>query len=248
MEVSRYLVKNYPSRHSCLLALLLFVSSPLVATVNEPMRWEWLTGYRTDHFHWYLKKEGNTVSSEKISHLQSWENALQFRAIHRDLFVLARGAYAFGKAKLSASEILGSFGYAVNLTPDRTYKVVLIPFIGYGADFEWFSGMHMSWFGPYIGGFFLVEPGEQLQFEAGYAYHRDHLRFNFQKIKIKDGRNLEHSGWIRMDYLVNSTFRIGLYAQVEYFCSRVLEAAHGLGKFKMRWTPLSGGVVIAQKF
>ena len=234
MEISRYLV------------IFFSLCSLAWGTVNEPLRCEGLTGYRKDRIHWHLKHEGEKISQKK-SNLDFWENALQLRVIHRDLYLFARGAYGFGKEK-QTSEALGSLGYAVLLTPDRTYKVILIPFVGYGADYEWLPKERFSWFGPYLGGFFLVEPGGPLQLEAGYAYHRDHVRFHFHKIKIKDGGNPEHSGWIRLDYLLPHGWRAGAVGMMEYFSTRTLQAAHEEGRFKMRWTAVSGAVLIARRF
>ena len=236
MEIYRYLV------------IAVLCSSVAWTTVNEPMRLEWLTGYRNDHLHWHLKKDDAVIARKRLSDLQFWENALQVRVLHRDLYVQARGLYALGKGALSASELLGVFGYAVNLTPDRTYKIVLVPCVGYGADYEWQSEMRMSWFGPFFGGFFLIQPGGEVQFETGYVYHRTNLHFSSHQIKVKGGSNVVHSGWARMDYLLNNAWRAGLCAQVQYFCSRVLDASHDLGKFKMRWTTVSGSFVLARRF
>ena len=203
--------------------------SIVCGSVNESLRWEWETGYRNDNLHWHLKNPadpGDVSYSEHYRDLQYWENALTFRVIHRDIAIFARGSFgAFGQGSLlqkyanlnftpetpifswrPASWNLdgwGYFGYSVNLTTDRTYHVILIPMIGYGANVEQldFDGLHthigsaafpaqsfsmtttlpgkerMCWFGPLFGGLFMIQPGGQLQFEAGYAYHRLHLRF-----------------------------------------------------------------------
>jgi hypothetical protein len=247
------------------------------------MRWEWQTGYRNDNVHWHLQNPGTgtLTYSERYRNLQFWENALALRVIYRDIAVAARAASAFGhgglKERYAQEELFffhptsawtiegwGYFGYSVNLTDNRTYKVILVPFLGYGANAETLhrEGISpkesMCWYGPLIGGFFLIEPGGQLQFEVGYAYHWLDLRFHakypilntdkFQTVKIKDSGNLGHSGWGRMDYLLSKYWRCGGFAQIQYFTSRVSNADGLSEKYKARWTAISGGLTLARTF
>ena len=196
----------------------------------------------------------------------------------------------------------GYFGYSVNLTAERTYNVILIPMIGYGVDYEKLerhgtqkatgaalsaaetysmlsspSNLHMCWFGPLFGGVFKIQPGGRLQFEAGYAYHRLHVRFfskmsndvsifssgvllsetdQTDKLKVKDGANLAHSGWARIDYTLSKEWRAGLFAQIQYFASRILDGAlknettgiKETRKFKARWTAISGALTLSRTF
>jgi hypothetical protein len=192
------------------------------------MRWEWGSGYRNDTLHWHLQNPDNRqlTYSEQDRDLQFWENQLTIRVIYRDIAIFARGSYgAFGggsfKQKYSNLNFSpdpifffwqpkswnldgwGYFGYSVNLTPDRTYRVVLIPMIGFNVDYEQFhcgkrkeafggailpaasysmssrlpGSQRMCWFGPLIGAVAMIHPGGRLRFEAGYAYHWLHLRF-----------------------------------------------------------------------
>jgi hypothetical protein len=196
----------------------------LLATVNEPPRFELLTGYRNDQLHWHLQEPGDgseVVYTEKYTGLQFWENELAFKVIHRDLVFSVWGGYAaFGRGPLKerygqlpytseapslsfdasgwALDGLGHLGYAVNLTPDRTYKVILIPLFGFSGHYEtlnrtgndlWESGnvsltssfqqrLDQTWYGIYLGGGFRIEPGGRLSFEVGYAYHWLHLKFS----------------------------------------------------------------------
>jgi hypothetical protein len=242
--------------------LLLFLPCLAAATVNEPFRLTWQTGYRNDRLHWHLQDPGSGILtfSEKIRNLQFWENALSLRVIHRDLTLFVRGAYgAFGRGDLKnslsfRSEVdawsaggWGYFGYAVTLTPDRVYKVILVPLVGYGVEAEKIhSNLRTCWYGLLFGGYFLVQPGNRLQFEAGYAYHRVHVRLTAKPVKVSDHGNLAHSGWASMEYIVNRAWRIGLAAQIQYFASRLLEVNHGLQKFKARWTPISGYVTLSR--
>jgi hypothetical protein len=103
-----------------------------------------------------------------------------------------------------ASDVGGYFGYAVNLTADRTYKVILIPLLGYSAHFERLkrggtpapyvssnvvgadffemtsslpSQLHLTWYGFALGGAFQIEPGGRFVLQAGYTYHWLRCRF-----------------------------------------------------------------------
>jgi len=304
--------------------------SILCGSVNEPLRWEWETGYRNDTLHWHLKNpadRGDVSYSERYRDLQYWENALTLRAIYRDIAIFVRGSFgSFGQGSLKQkyanlnftpetpifswlpsswnSDCWGYFGYSVNLTADRIYHVILIPMIGYGLNIEQlnsdglrtFSGSaifpaqsfsmttvlpgkeRMCWFGPLFGGVFIIQPGGRLQFEAGYAYHRLHLRFRMkrktkvslysangdlmqinerlEKVKIKDGSNLAHTGWGRVDYFLFDNWRVGLETEIQYFGSRILDAAikneatseRSSQKFKARWTAISGTFVLSRTF
>jgi hypothetical protein len=301
----------------------------LGASVNEPMRWEWQTGYRNDNLHWHLQtggEEGLLKYSEHYRNLQFWENALNFRVIHRDITFFLRGAGSFGLGSLKQFYANQSYtsetpnlyfntkpwtlegstylGYAVNLTADRFYKVILVPLVGYGANYEHLSrsgkklcsgpsgalassyslessfpkAERMCWFGPLFGGFFLIEPGGALKFEAGYAYHM--LRLNFRtswqeqvflydgagaliskttalnSLVVKEGSNLAHTGWVRMDYSSCGIWSIGLMSQIQYFTSRVLGSkvknltagTSSSEKFKTRWTAISGAATLSRVF
>jgi hypothetical protein len=301
----------------------------LFGTVNEPMRLEWQTGYRNDNFHWHLQNPGDggaLLYSEHYRNLQYWENALQLSVIYRDIALFARGAYgALGSGQLKQrfantsytplQPILffhtqgwtldgwGYFGYSVNLTDGRTYKVILVPFVGYGANYERLDrqgseetsgtanppatgftllsslpkNLHTTWFGPLIGGFFRIVPGGRMRFEAGYSYHWEHVRMTSYrktqvsrvsgstllstnqetaKIKVKDGGSLAHSGWARLDWDLDQAWRAGLYAQIQYLVSRVLNAnvkneqtgAVLQQKYKARWTAVGGAATLSRTF
>ncbi|MBF8263215.1 MAG: Pom protein [Parachlamydiales bacterium] len=307
----------------------LLVFAPWLAwgSVSETMRWEWESGYRNDRLHWHLSGDGDPTYSEHDRDLRFWENDLTLRVIYRDIALFARGSFAalgHGDMRQTWAHLSytsdspshswhsdawgldgwGYFGYAVNLTADRTYQVILIPIVGYGAETEHLepSGSktgtgtavapaesysmtcqlpgkeRMTWFGPLFGGLFIIRPGGSLRFEAGYAYHRLHLRFTSKrqtevslfgagsallsetttqdKIKVKDGANLAHTGWARADYEISNAWRSGLEVQIKYFCSRILnasiknETAHTSSsqKFKARWMSVSGAISISRTF
>ena len=205
----------------------------LFATVNEPFRWEFLSGYRNDRLHWHLQTGGTGLlnTSEIYRDVQFWENGLTIKTINRDLVIFLCGSYgAFGKGTVFeryanlpftsdepqfrfatsgwAADTTGYFGYAVNLTTDRTYKVIFIPLVGYSAHFEHLRGkmgrpnpfhssnaigassysmtsslpgsLHLTWYGVFLGGGFQIEPGGRLNFSGGYSYHWLNTRFRTQ--------------------------------------------------------------------
>lgn len=229
----------------------------LWATVNEPLRGELFSGYRNDRLHWHLQLPGDggaLTYSELYRDLQFWENGLSFKSIHRDLVFYARGSYAaFGKggtlfqryADLPftseqphftfdphgwAADATGYFGYAVNLTADRTYKVIFIPMLGYSAHFERLirkqgtpdpslsnnavgadsfsmtsslpQQLHQTWYGFLIGGGFQVEPGGRFVLQAGYSYH--FLRFTL-KTHFENEVALSNEGPILVSDTVTTT-------------------------------------------
>ncbi len=203
----------------------------LFATVNEPLRCEWSTGYRNDRIHWHLQNPGDDSAITYVElnrDVEFWENALTFKVIHRDLSFLVRGAYGtFGRGTLFqkfsdlnftaeqphfefdtsgwTADASGYFGYAVNLTADRTYKVILTPLLGFSGHFErlernngrpepfesenavgansytMFShpnDLRMSWYGFFLGAGFTIEPGGRMLFNGGYTYHWVHARIH----------------------------------------------------------------------
>jgi hypothetical protein len=207
-----------------------FFAMPLFATVNEPWRWELFTGYRNDRIHWHLQESGDggpLTYSELYRDVEFWENGLTLKTIYRDLSFLFRGAYGtFGRSSLFqryanlnftleqpqfrfstegwTADGMGYFGYAVNLTADRTYKVIFTPLIGYSTHFERLHRgegtpallestdstlanfyamssklpreLHLTWHGFLFGAQFAVQPGGRLNFDVGYTYHRLYTR------------------------------------------------------------------------
>src|SRR3990167_10754894 len=131
---------------------LLFIF-PLFGSVQEPWRLEFFSGYRLDHIHWHLQTPGEPAEltySEEYKDTQFWENGMVLKAICRDLTFFLKGSYAaFGKGTLQqrydnllgagdlpnfdfstsgwAADATGYFGYSVDLTADRLYKVILTP-------------------------------------------------------------------------------------------------------------------------
>ena len=251
----------------------LFALFPLLAfaTVNEPLRLEWLTGYRTDNIHWHATQDASgALYDEDYPNVQFWENLLSFHVIYRDLtFFLSGGYSTFGRGTLTqrfnsaptftfntsgfAADGTGYFGYAVNLTADRVYKVLLIPLVGFSGHFVELDRngsasdgtqtstmpkhLEQTWYGFYLGGSFRVQPVGRLVFDVGYAYHFLHAKLSshFQEefatftqassLRASSGGNHGHSGWAKLECIANAAWRVGAAATINYFPSNVLSVS-----------------------
>ena len=253
---------------------------PLFSTVNEPLRCEVFSGYRSDRIHWHLQEPGeggDLTYSEIYRNIEYWENGLVLKVIHRDLTFFLRGAYgAFGRGTVQqrypelalqsntdgwTADGAGYFGYAINLTAERTYKVLLTPLIGYSAYFEQLTRSAISgtlrlvWNGVFLGGGFTVEPNGRWVLNAGYSYHFMDNRLHTSSVKAKSGNNKGHTGWAQLDALVNPLWRIGVGGQIHYFPSRIVDSTVQQGggdaisqKLKLRWTSFSGWGQISRQF
>lgn len=232
--------------------LLSLFAFPLLASVNEPLRIQVFTGYRNDRIHWH-----NQTESQLYRDVQYWENGIGFKVIHRDLTFFLRGAYGtFGKGTLDqnseqsdtsgwTADGVGYFGYAINLTADRSYKVLLTPLIGYSGSFEQLTSMFRQvWNGVLLGGNFTIEPIAPLIFNAGYSFHFLHNRMRAQTVEMNSSGNKGHTGWAQMDWIVTYLWRLGLGGQLHYFSSRGNYSKH----FKLRWTSVSGWAQISREF
>src|SRR5579864_2924310 len=170
----------------------------------------------------------------------SFGNGLVLKAIHRDLAFFLKGSYSALITHGWAADVAGYFGYAVNLTTDRTYKVILTPLLGYGANFEQLDQLpgffHLVWNGVFLGGGFTIEPGSRLVFDTGYTYHFMHNRVHTETIRTSSHGNKGHTGWAQMDWKLDSFWRFGLGAQIHYFFTRVVDATENQmeEKFKLR--------------
>lgn len=271
--------------------LFLLLVTPLLGTVNEPLRCEVFSGYRNDRIHWHLQEPGDggaLTYGELYRDVQFWENGLVLRVIHRDLTFFLRGAYGtFGDGTVFQHEPglsykpqvatdgwsadgSGYFGYAVNLTADRTYKVIVIPLLGYSAHFE---SLHRKsptlpgvfrqvWNGFLLGVGFLAEPGGRLVLNAGYTYHLIHNRVQtkidtsvLQTIDTSSGGDKGHTGWGQLDFILNPKWRAGVGGQIHYFFTRVVDATikesnrgNYSEKFKLRWTSFSAWAQLSREF
>ncbi len=265
--------------------MFFFLASGLFASVNEPLRCEISSGYRNDRIHWHLQdpgEGGELTYSELYRDVQYWENGLLLKTIHRDLIFFLRGTYGtFGRGALFqrypdlssdfhfntegwTADGVGYFGYAVNLTDGRTYKVILVPLIGYSAYFEQLKRKNgtppsidsfasslpgtfrLVWNGFFLGAGFTIEPGGRLILNAGYSYHFMHNRVHtsidnssaYQSIRTSSGGNKGHTGWAQIDGVLNRLWRIGIGGQIHYFTTRVIDATirqTGRGNFSEKF-------------
>lgn len=211
------------SRSFFLCVLCALCGFSLSATVNEPLRFELASGYRNDRIHWHLQNtENDAITYTELNRdVQFWENAAVLKTIYRDLAFYLRGSYGFfGRgncyqkyAELPytndqpdfhflthgwCADVSGYFGYAVNLTDGRTYKVLLTPLLGLSGHFEklqrsqpspnpWFSSnavdvneytlqshlnpLHMNWWGFFLGVNLGFQSTGPLILNVGYTYH-----------------------------------------------------------------------------
>ncbi len=259
----------------------LAIGARLFSTVNEPLRCEIFSGYRNDRIHWHLQDpgdEGTLTYSELYRDIEYWENGLVFKAIHRDLTFFLRGAYgAFGRGTLFqhyknspfasephrfqfqtegwTADATGYFGYAVNLTPDRTYKAILTPLIGYLSCFEELKRNQASpssegsfssslpgvfrlvWNGFLFGGGLTFQTNGNLVCNLGYSYQLLHNRVHTkiqstmneissrQSIKTSSDGNSGQTGWAQIDGLIGQFWRLGVGGQIHYFSTRVVNAS-----------------------
>lgn len=238
------------------LSLLLFPFF-IFATVNEPWRCELFSGYRNDRIHWYLHQAGSgghRIYDELYRNLQFWENGLSFRVIHRDIAFGANGSFAaFGKGgtlfqaynSLSftnqeaqfqftpdgwAADTMAYLGYALNLTPDRTYKFILLPLFNFSAHFERIfrsdghpnplvstnaigassfsmqstvpGAMRQTWYGFGLGGAIQVEPGNGAKAQVGYTYHWNRCRM---QTKFDENVSLFNAAGVMTSHQVTQT-------------------------------------------
>jgi hypothetical protein len=240
--------------------LFLLFSSLLAATVNEPLRCELFSGYRNDRIHWHIQdpgEGGELIYSKLYRDLEYWENGLTLKVIHRDLTFFLKGSYGWLDTRWCADGA-GYFGYAVNLTADRVYKVLLTPFIGYSGYFEQLSQFRLVWNGVFLGAGVTVETGRVI-LNAGYSYHFMHNRvrthFEESSMRSSSGGNKGHTGWAQIDGALNALWRLGVGGQIHYFPTRVVDAhvqEEGRGdfsqKFKLRWTSVSAWAQVSRQF
>ena len=136
------------------------------------------------------------------------------------------------------------------------------------------GNLNLSWYGFLLGGAFHIDPGGRLVFDLGYNYNWLHLRFHtryayntyldtdqstYNSVKGKTGGNLGHTGWVKVDYRIDRSWRAGLGAEINYFVSRnfnTKEKSEVSGeattktseKTKIRWTSISGVLNISKGF
>jgi hypothetical protein len=249
--------------------LSLLIPFTLFATVNEPLRLELLSGYRSDDIHWHF--EGKDPYGEDYDNLQFWQNQLALRSIHRDIVFYAKGSYsAFGEKTVSrpALEVVTThgfaldgmthLGYAVNLTPDRTYNTMIVPLVGFSGHYEKIKRATMpkyyeqTFYGPYVGGAIRGDPGNGLHFEVGYAFNWLHLHLKDayptnSQVDFSGWGNHGQSGWVQMAIDLNYGWQLGALGTIDYIYSNVHQLSDDQ-QFILRWTPISGSLTLSKSF
>ncbi len=225
--------------------LFITIGISLWASVNEPLSIFYFSGYRNDRIHWHLNNPSVTYST-LYKDVQFWENGLSFQIVQRDIAFCVRGSYAaFGRGDLVetvpistctdthgwAADASGYIGYAVNLTADRLYSVILTPLLGYSGHFEQLNQQRLVWNGFLFGAQFTIEPLGNLAFNVGYAYNilsnRMHSVLSgdlYRSVKSCSSGNMGQSAWAQMDWKTSAVWRIGLGGRLNYFSTRVVDA------------------------
>ncbi len=214
----------------------LFFLSSSFATVCVPFSIDLEQGFRQDHLKIKAFFIGDDLQKQTYKNVRFYQNFVTFRTVQRDIYLLVKGGYAFfgkGKAffepenlsftstptpfvlqtKGESYDLKGVFGYSVNLTPERYYKVVLTPLVGYQALWEKlkrsqtlpdpFEGdlgggaffqrsfsassknLWTKWMGPFIGVNFWIDPGGPFSMRMDYAFHFIQLKqATFQRENI----------------------------------------------------------------
>lgn len=203
--------------------MFFLITCPLVATVTEPWGIKLESGYRQDHIKWRLDEEITALPyKEKYKDLKYFQNSLEIQKIYRDIYFDMSGSYsAFAKGEMEQESSLNRFffntdgysyslssslGILANLTPDRHYQVILMPFFNYSffslrlnrknSSPEYTDPLTSSidtltfatlpkqlkndWYGPAIGMQLWVRPYCPIEFQLGYSYHWLYLKSDFE--------------------------------------------------------------------
>lgn len=200
---------------------------PLSISVNS--------GYRFDQFNYKIlsdTQENELVYEEKFKSPQYWQSSIAFSVLKNGFYLSTDFNYAQllnKKMKLTDTDmdlneylfdyiargydLDSSFevGFGANLTPDRVYKFLVMPIVGYsgfwkfykrkdqtpdpdkvfinGYDINSYSSLSKRklsqiWYGPYIGGKLIIIPNNLVEFDLSY-------HFNWMKLKLKFNSDLE---------------------------------------------------------
>jgi len=196
----------------------------LFGSVCVPFTMDLKTGYRQDHIRIKTVLPGENLAREKYKNVRFYQTDLTMRTIQRDIYLLLNGGYgALGKGEAfvnpypldftsvptsfalctegNSYHVKGIFGYGVNLTPERYYRVVLTPLVGYGAIWQYLKrkdpspnpftasnapgqtntfslsinesddNLYTSWRGFIVGGNLWITPGGPFSLRLDYGYH-----------------------------------------------------------------------------
>ncbi len=203
----------------------------LFATIIEPYTLDFSTGYREDTLRFRLFNPGDDstrIYQDKYKGLRFLQTELTVRKVQRDIYLWANGGFScigsgdFSQSSLHildisnppsytfgsrgwAAHAMGLFGYCVNLTPGRYYRVAFTPCAGYegywqkmkpkdpspnpatvttiGGESEISSSQdpdtYFRWNGFIVGGNIQILPGNGALFDLFYGYNFLQFRKDF---------------------------------------------------------------------
>lgn len=250
---------------ACILLNVLF------GTVTEPLTFAIGSGYREDHFKWKISAdttEDLLIYQERYKHPRYLQTNASLRLIERDIYLFGNFAYSFfAKSEMhqkdrdallyffdfknqgydleSALEI----GLAVNLTPERLEKIILIPLLGYSSFWKIYKRrdprpleingvasdlnkrLKQVWFGPYLGANLEIIPSEKIAFDLAYHFswlklkHKstsDLIEDGIDNYKIINSKMDGHSHYAlgKIRYVFSKNFTLALVGKYNYFLSR----------------------------
>lgn len=197
--------------------ILLSGASMVFATVNQPWTLEIGTGYQEDQTKWRLQDKGDLATqlyAEKYDAIRFWTQYARLYTVWRDIYLSTSFRYGFlgygcmdqksiAEGLTSANPtfvfdtsgisylLKGKFGFQIDLTPMRYYKLIFAPIATYIWGYERLDrrpnqsnfsqsdlvlqssldqNMNFHWYGPGIGLEIYYNPGNPFTFSTGYTY------------------------------------------------------------------------------
>ena len=217
-------------------------STAIFASVNIPWSLDIKNGYRQDYFQWSLLTDTDSQQinyQEKYDKRNFGDTEIDIWTISRDLFCSFEGSFAWiGSGNLRQSYDILSFttdsplfnyksigydidvkvlgGIAIDLTPQRFSRVILLPKVGYAGywkrikrndvspvtyaisplngmtssdvlSYLSLKSLRQEWYGPVLGGDILFYPNSNVKFRFSYLFHWLNLyHYSVDKIEKKD--------------------------------------------------------------
>lgn len=196
--------------------------------MNQPWTFECGSGYQEDQTYWRLQDKGDLSTqlyAEKYDAIRFWTQHARLYTVWRDIYLSTSFRYGFlGEGNLDQKSIAegitsenptftfdtsgisyllrGKFGFQIDLTPMRYYKLIFAPIASYVWGYERLDrrpvntdfsqsdlvlqssldqNMNFHWFGPGIGLETYYNPGSSFTFSIGYTYfwvNMHHTIFN----------------------------------------------------------------------
>lgn len=197
---------------------LTFIITALFATVNQPWTFEVGTGYQEDQSKWRLQDKGDASTqlyAENYDAIRFWTQYARGYIIWRELYLSSSFRYGvLGHGSMEQKSLAqsltdanptfdystsgvsylfnGRFGFQIDLTPMRYYKLIFAPVFTYIWGYERLDrqptntnysqsglvlqssldeNMNFHWFGPGLGLEVYYNPGNPFTFSLGYSYY-----------------------------------------------------------------------------